>query len=63
MDTRYIGTNLLTLNEKADRRPLAKAAEDAYYERHAPAESRIPRIASVLAAACFGFVTIGYLLQ
>ncbi len=65
MDPRYFGSNLLTLNEnQADRRrPSAKAAEDAYYERHTPAENRIPRIGSVLAAACFGFVTIGYWLQ
>jgi hypothetical protein len=65
MDPRYFGSNLLTLNEnQADRRrPSAKAAEDAYYERHTPAESRIPRIASLAAAVAFGFATIGFWLR
>jgi hypothetical protein len=64
MDTRYFGAHLLTLYEnQADRRPLAKAAEDAYYERHGPAEGRIPRIASLAAAVVFGFATMGFWLR
>ena len=65
MDTRYFGTNLLPLNENqaARRSSSTKGAEDAYYERHTPAGSSIPRITSVLAAASFGFVTIGYWLR
>jgi hypothetical protein len=65
MDPRYFGTNLLNLNQNQTdrRRPSGEAAEDAYYKRHTPAESRIPRIASLAAAVAFGFATIGFWLQ
>jgi hypothetical protein len=61
MDPRYFGSNLLTFNDNHTdrRRSSARAAEDAYYERHAPAERRIPRIVSILAVASFGFLIIG----
>jgi hypothetical protein len=40
-----------------------EAVEDAYYKRHMPADSRVLRIASVVAAVWFGFVAIGFWLQ
>ena len=67
MDTRVFGTNLLAINEiRDDRRRLSpEAAEDAYYKRHTPtpADRRVLRIASVVAAVWFGFVTIGFWLH
>ena len=63
MDTRYFGTNLLTINEvRGDgRRVSTETAEDAYYKRHAPApaKSGVPGIVSLVVAVCVGFATVG----
>jgi hypothetical protein len=63
MDTRYFVATLLALGEGQARQRLSTKAEDAYYERHAPRESRMPRIASLAAAVALGFVSIGLWLK
>ena len=64
MDTRLLGSNLIALNHAQDGgRPSMEGGEDAYYSRNAPADGRVIRIVSAVAAVCFGFVAIGTWLQ
>lgn len=65
MDPRYLGGSLMGRNEiESDRhRPWTKAEEDTYYQRHTPTESRLLRIASVVAGVSFGFMTMDFWQQ
>ena len=67
MDTRIFASNLTAINKSRDqgRRSSPEALENAHYEKltPTPADDRVLRIASVMAAVCFGFMTIGLWLQ
>lgn len=64
MDMQYLGSVLLALHNTQGDRPrlTTEAAVNAYYERHASADSFIPRIASYVAVG-FSIVTVGLWLQ
>jgi hypothetical protein len=65
MDTRFLGTNLIALNEtQREHRQLSRhGGEDAYYTRYTPADGRVRRIASAIVAGGFGFMAFVSWLQ
>lgn len=65
MDTQHVSAALLALHQiRGNRRHVeTEAAEDAYYKRHTPADSHVPRIASIVAGVAIGFLTIGLWLS
>ena len=61
MDIQYLGGALLALLDiQGDGpRPATRAAEDAYYERHASGERLYAKVAPFVVAVGLGLVAIG----
>ncbi len=60
MDAHHFGSILLGLESiRVDHRIRNQDQEDAYYRRHAPAESRVPSFVSVVVVVCLAVATLG----